>query len=73
MKQNRYGIALAVKEHLHSGQPITRLEALVLYGVSNLPDVIGEMRKAGWKTSGEQVLSKKPRAPASMVRLTASG
>ena len=55
MKQNRYGIALAVKEHLHSGQPITRLEALVLYGVSNLPDVIGEMRKAGWTIESRTV------------------
>lgn len=48
MKQNRHGIALAAKEQLHRGQPITRLEALVLYGVSNLPDVISEMRKEGW-------------------------
>lgn len=48
MKNQRYGIAMAVKEHLHSGQPITRLEALVLFGVSNLTDVISEMRKEGW-------------------------
>lgn len=48
MKNQRYGIAMAVKEHLHGGQPITRLEALVLFGVSNLTDVISEMRKEGW-------------------------
>jgi hypothetical protein len=48
MKNQRYGIAMAVKEHLHSGNPITRLEALVLFGVSNLTDVISEMRKDGW-------------------------
>lgn len=48
MKNQRYGIAMAVKEHLHSGNPITRLEALVLFGVSNLTDVISEMRKEGW-------------------------
>ena len=48
MKNPRYGIAMAVKEHLHAGNPITRLEALVLYGVSNLTDVISEMRKEGW-------------------------
>jgi hypothetical protein len=55
MKQNRYGMALAVKEHLHAGQPITRLEALVLYGVSNLTDVISEMRKDGWTIESRSV------------------
>ncbi len=44
----RHGLATAVKEHLSSGEPITRLEALVLYGVSNLTDVISELRKQGW-------------------------
>ena len=48
MKSLRYGLATAVKEHLQSGEPITRLDALVLYGVSNLTDVISEMRKQGW-------------------------
>lgn len=38
----------AAKEHLLSGQPMTRLEALVLFGVSNLPEVVYELRKAGW-------------------------
>lgn len=55
MKQTRYGIALAVKEHLHEGKPITRLEALVLYGVSNLTDVISEMRKEGWVIESKPV------------------
>jgi hypothetical protein len=48
MKVSRYGHTLGVKEHLISGKRITRLEALILYGISNLPDVVGEMRKAGW-------------------------
>ena len=48
MKNLRFGLPLAAREHLASGQPITRLEALVLYGVANLPDVIKEMRKNGW-------------------------
>jgi len=48
MKGLRYGLATGVKEHLQSGEPITRLDALVLYGVSNMPDVISEMRKQGW-------------------------
>ena len=44
----RHGMTLAVREHLAAGQPITRLEALVLYGVSNLTDAISEMRRQGW-------------------------
>jgi hypothetical protein len=48
MKPMRFGLALAAREHLASGSPITRLEALVLYGVSNLPDVIKELRRNGW-------------------------
>lgn len=48
MKSLRHGLAIAVREHLSAGQPISRLEALVLYGVSNLTDVISELRKQGW-------------------------
>jgi hypothetical protein len=48
MKKIRFGIALAAKEHLASGKPITRLEAIVLYGVSCLTTVISEMRRQGW-------------------------
>jgi hypothetical protein len=44
----KHGLTVAVREHLVAGQPITRLEALVLYGVANLPDVIKEMRHQGW-------------------------
>jgi hypothetical protein len=55
MKQNRYGIALAVKEHLHGGRPITRLEALVLYGISNLTDIISGLRKEGWTIESRSV------------------
>lgn len=49
MKSLRFGLVTAAKEHLTGGKPITRLEALVLYGVSNLPDVVSEMRKQGWR------------------------
>lgn len=44
----KYGLALAAREQLVAGQPITRLEAMVLYGVANLPDLIKEMRRQGW-------------------------
>jgi hypothetical protein len=48
VKNSKYGHALAVKEHLLGGKPITRLEALIFYGLSNLTDVISELRKSGW-------------------------
>jgi len=48
MASYRNGLALAAREHLASGEPLTRLEAIVLYGVSNFPDVIKEMRRQGW-------------------------
>ena len=44
----RYGLLAAAREHLAAGEPITRLEAMVLYGVSNLTDMISELRKQGW-------------------------
>lgn len=55
MATNRNGLALAAREHLASGQPITRLEAIILYGVANLPDIIKEMRKQGWIIKSRQV------------------
>lgn len=48
MTSFKYGLTVAAREHLASGQPITRLEALVLYGVQNLPQVISDMRRQGW-------------------------
>ncbi len=48
MNEARNGLALAAREHLAAGQPITRLEAMVLYGVANLPDLVKEMRRQGW-------------------------
>jgi hypothetical protein len=55
MKALRYGLAQGVKEHLLSGRPITRLDALILYGVSNLTDVISEMRRQGWVVQSQPV------------------
>ena len=55
MKGLRYGLLAAAREHLAAGEPITRLEALVLYGVSNLTDVISEMRQQGWVVESRPV------------------
>jgi hypothetical protein len=48
MSEARNGLTLAAREHLAAGQPITRLEALVLYGVANLPALVTSMRRDGW-------------------------
>lgn len=42
------GMEAAVREHLLIGDPITRLEALIYYGVSNLPETIAALRKQGF-------------------------
>jgi hypothetical protein len=46
-KVNSSGLNLAAREHLMTGKPLTRLEALVLFGVSNLPELVYEMKKQG--------------------------
>ena len=55
MKSEKFGLGLAAREHLASGQPITRLEALILFGVANLPDVLKEMRRQGWTIKSRHV------------------
>ena len=48
MKNIRYGNILAMKEYLLSGKPITRLEAMVLFGVPDLTKPISVLRRQGW-------------------------
>ena len=36
MSDIRYGLGKAAEEHLVSGLPLTRLEAMILFGVQNL-------------------------------------
>ena len=55
MSDVKYGLTIAVKEHLLSGKPITRLEALILYGISNLTGLISEIRKQGWVIESQRV------------------
>ena len=40
MTSIQHGMRMMVAEHLSAGDPITRLEALTLYGVQNLPEQI---------------------------------
>lgn len=58
---------MAAREHLAGGKPLTRLEALALYGVANLPDVIKEMRRQGWV-----IKSRNISYAAAMARLNQS-
>ena len=44
--KNKYGNQLALKEHLLEGHSITRLEAMVMFGVSNLTAVISKLKKS---------------------------
>ena len=48
MNNNRFGNTLAMKEYLLSGKPITRLEAMVLFGVPDLTKPISVLRRQGW-------------------------
>lgn len=48
MKMNNFGNELAAKEHLLAGNLITRLEAIVLFGLPDLPAMIRRMRDQGW-------------------------
>jgi hypothetical protein len=55
MNNSKHGVALAAKEHIASGKPITRLEAIILYGVSNLTDIVSELRRQGWVIKSRSV------------------
>lgn len=55
MANNRHGLTVAAKEHLLDGNPLTRLEAIVLFGVSNLPDLAKEMRRQGLVVKSRRV------------------
>jgi len=55
MARLTHGMQAAVKEHMLGGQPITRLEALIFYGVSNLPELIAEMRRQGFVVQSRSI------------------
>lgn len=61
---NSSGLNLAAKEHLLQGNPLTRLDALVLFGVSNLPELVYELRG-----DGHIIKTKKIPFAAAMVRI----
>jgi Helix-turn-helix domain len=55
MTANRYGISLALKEHLAAGNPITRLEAIIYFGVPSLTSNISKLRQEGWIVKSRKV------------------
>lgn len=55
MSNVKYGLSVALKEHIISGQPITRLEAIVLYGVPDLPKMISDLRRSGWVIESKRI------------------
>jgi hypothetical protein len=61
---NSSGLNLAAKEHMIGGNPLTRLEAIILFGVSNLPELVYEMKK-----DGHIIKTKKIAFAAAMVRV----
>jgi len=45
----------AAKEHLLAGNELTRLEAIVLYGVPDLTKIISDLRREGFFVATEDV------------------
>jgi hypothetical protein len=54
MNYNEYGIS-AAREYLLSHQALTRLEAIVLYGVPDLIKVISDLRRNGYSVNKRTV------------------
>ena len=55
LKKMKFGMVLAVKEHLIAGNPTTQLDAIVLFGVPSLTQTISDMRKDGWVIQSQRV------------------
>ena len=45
---NKFGLTALVKDHLISGKPITRLEAMLIYGIGNLTPRLTELKQDGY-------------------------
>ena len=46
---------MALKEHMLDGNPVTRLEAITLFGVGNFNSEITRLRKEGWIVESQKV------------------
>ncbi|TGQ16363.1 MULTISPECIES: helix-turn-helix domain-containing protein [unclassified Mesorhizobium] len=55
MKSFRHSGVVAAREHLLSGEPMTRLEAIILFGVPDLTKLISDLRHEGFIIHTRQV------------------
>jgi Helix-turn-helix domain len=55
MNSVNHGLVLAAREHLLEGKPITRLDAIILYGVPDLTKLISDMRRDGWIVQARRI------------------
>jgi hypothetical protein len=55
MPSKKTNLVLGVKEHLLTGNPITHLECIVLFGVPSLTKVISDMRKEGYVIASRRI------------------
>lgn len=55
MSKDRHSGVLAAREHLLSGEPMTRLEAITLFGVPDLTKLISDLRRDGFIVHTRQV------------------
>ena len=67
MKTKRYGNTLPAMELLATGARLTRLEAMILFGISDLTQTVFYLRKQGWIIKSQRI----PYARA-LVRLNKS-
>ena len=51
----KFGVGMAVRGHLAEGLPLTRLEAIALFGVSNLTTIISSLRREGWQIESQLI------------------
>ncbi len=55
MSSARYSAELAATEYMLEGNPLTRLESMVLFGVSSHTSLIRRLRKAGWVIESQRI------------------
>jgi len=51
----KHGMTLALKEHLASGEPITGLEAIALFGCNGLRAQITNLQRQGWVINSRKI------------------
>ena len=49
------GMAQAARDFLLQGNQLTRPEALVFFGISDLPNVVSDMRAEGWLIRSKRI------------------